>query len=131
MRKEDIGKLILRVATGGLMLFHGVHKMAHGIEFIAERLRAHHLPGWIAYGVFLGEILAPILLILGWMTRPAAFLMAFTMFMSIYLVFGWSGFNLDQIGVFRVELNLFFLLAALSICFLGAGRYAVGKGGWD
>ena len=76
---EDAGKLLLRLAVGGLMLFHGLHKLIDGVDGISGMLVAKGLPGFIAYGVLVGEVVAPCLLILGVLTRPAALVLAFTM----------------------------------------------------
>ena len=48
---EDFGRLLLRLTVGGLMLFHGLHKLIGGIDGIAGMLVAKGLPGFIAYGV--------------------------------------------------------------------------------
>lgn len=77
--RPDAGKLALRLTFGGLMLFHGVAKIQHGVGWIAGALQEQGLPAFIAYGVFVGEILAPILIILGLFTRPAALVYAFTL----------------------------------------------------
>lgn len=37
---EDFGKLLLRFAVGGLMLFHGLHKLFAGIDGISGMLIA-------------------------------------------------------------------------------------------
>ena len=76
---DDVGKLLLRLAVGGLMLFHGIHKLIDGVDGISGMLAAQGLPGFIAYGVLVGEVVAPCLLILGVLTRPAALVLAFTM----------------------------------------------------
>jgi putative oxidoreductase len=34
MDSQSIGKLILRIMVGGLLLFHGADKVLHGIGFI-------------------------------------------------------------------------------------------------
>ena len=52
---DDLGKLLLRLAVGGLMLFHGLHKLFGGVGFISGMLVEKGLPGFIAYGVFVGE----------------------------------------------------------------------------
>ncbi len=59
---EDAGKLLLRLAVGGLMLFHGLHKLLDGVDGISGMLAAKGLPGFIAYGVLVGEVVAPCLL---------------------------------------------------------------------
>ena len=51
---EDFGKLLLRLAVGGLMLFHGLHKLIGGVDGISAMLVAKGLPGFIAYGVLVG-----------------------------------------------------------------------------
>lgn len=56
---EDAGKLLLRLAVGGLMLFHGLHKLIDGVDGISGMLVAKGLPGFIAYGVLVGEVVAP------------------------------------------------------------------------
>ncbi len=51
---DDAGKLLLRLAVGGLMLFHGLHKLLDGVGGISGMLVAKGLPGFIAYGVLVG-----------------------------------------------------------------------------
>jgi|SRR5436190_5587728 len=125
----DAGKLILRLTVAILLLFHGVSKLRHGVGFIISLVQAHHLPAFIAYGVFIGEVVAPILLILGFLTRPAALIAAFNLTMAIYLAIGTKLFVLDrQTGAPGGELALIYIGAALSIALLGSGRFAVSKG---
>lgn len=57
---EDAGKLLLRLAVGGLMLFHGLHKLLDGVDGISGMLVAKGLPGFIAYGVLGGKWLPPV-----------------------------------------------------------------------
>ena len=47
--QEDLGKLILRLAVGGLLLFHGISKVIHGVAWMHGPLGALHLPSFIAY----------------------------------------------------------------------------------
>ena len=130
---ENLGKLILRLSIGGLMLFHGIHKLTHGFDMIGEMLVKNHLPRELMWGVPAGEVLAPLLLIIGWKARPAAALIVFTMAMSIYLVFRDSLLKLDQYGALTYEMNLLYLFGALAVMFLGAGQYSIsgGKGKLD
>ena len=95
-RMTDTGKLLLRLTIGILMLFHGVNKLRHGIGFIDGALQAHHLPTWIGYGVYIGEVVAPILLIIGLLTRPAALVVAFDMVSAWYLVLAANAFTLAK-----------------------------------
>ena len=65
----DLGKLVLRVALGALILLHGIAKLRGGIDFVTHSVTAAGLPAWLAYGVYLGEVLAPLLVIAGWNAR--------------------------------------------------------------
>ena len=56
--QQDIGKLVLRIALGLLILLHGIFKLRHGIGGIEGMVAAHGLPGFVAYGVLVGEVLA-------------------------------------------------------------------------
>ena len=122
---QSVGKLILRLNVGGLLLFHGIYKIMHGIGFIENMLLAHHLPKYIAFGVYIGEVLAPLFLILGWRSRWWAGIVVLNMTAAIYLVYSKSLLSLGSHGAWAIELPMIFLLGALSIVFLGSGRYAV------
>jgi putative oxidoreductase len=131
---HDAGKLLLRLTIGILMLFHGVNKLRHGIGFIDNTLQAHHWPTWISYGVFVGEVVAPISLIIGFLTRPAALVVAFDMVVAWFLVVGNNAFTLQkQTGAVGGEVLFLYLFGSLAIAMLGSGRFAVsrGKGRWD
>ena len=131
---NDAGKLILRLAVGGLMAFHGLSKLRHGVAWMAGPLSAHHLPSFLAYGVYVAEVVAPILLIIGLFTRLAGTVIAFEMVVAIYLVLGAGAFTLDkQTGALKSELQFLYMLGGLAIALMGSGRYAMskGKGRWD
>ncbi|CAA6808561.1 MAG: DoxX family protein [uncultured Sulfurovum sp.] len=122
---DDLGKLILRLMVGGLMLFHGIAKLQHGIGFIEETLVTAGLPAQIAYGVYIGEVLAPILIILGIQVRLSALTVVFTMVGAIYLVHMEDILSLTKQGAWGIEVQMFFLMGALSLLFMGAGKYIV------
>ena len=126
---NDIGKLILRLVVGILLLFHGTAKLRHGIEFIVKTVQTHNLPEWFAYGVYAGEVLAPILLILGILTRPAAVLVVIDMVVAIALLVRGQAIQITpQTGALGGELPFLYLFGALAIAFLGSGRIAISRG---
>ena len=128
---DDLGKLLLRLAVGGLMLFHGLHKLFAGIDGISGMLIAKGFPGFIAYGVLLGEVVAPCLIILGILTRPAALGLAFTMVVAWLMVGMGETWTLDKTGAWAIESLVYFFIGALAVAFLGAGRYSVaGNSAW-
>ncbi len=52
LENADLGKLIIRLTLGGLMLFHGIAKLLNGVGFIEGELASHGLPTFLAYGVY-------------------------------------------------------------------------------
>ncbi|RXJ22079.1 DoxX family protein [Lelliottia nimipressuralis] len=124
---EDFGKLLLRLAVGGLMLFHGLHKLFGGVGFISGMLVEKGLPGFIAYGVLIGEVVAPVLIVLGILTRPAALVLAFTMIVAWLMVGTGKTFALDAVGAWAIESLVYFFIGALAVAFMGAGRYSLAR----
>lgn len=82
----DAGKLVLRLTLGLMMLFHGWDKIIGGVDGIAGLFQNSGFPGFLAYLVFVGEILAPLFLIAGAYTRVAAVLIAGNMVIAVLLV---------------------------------------------
>lgn len=119
----DLGKLIVRLTLGGLLLFHGIAKLLNGIGFIEGQLASHGLPTVLAYGVYIGEVIAPVMVILGYQTRIGALIIVFNMIVAIALVHGHQLLTLSGNGGWALELQGFFLFTALALIFLGPGRY--------
>lgn len=132
-RLEDVGKLLLRVTVGGLMLFHGVHKVLHGVGPIVTMVTARGLPTFVAYGVYLGEVVAPVLIVLGWLTRPAAVILAINMAMAVWLVHLPDLWRIGRTGGWALELQMLYFTGAVVVALLGAGRFSLsrGRGRWD
>jgi len=124
MNDSDLGKFIFRITIAVLMLFHGYAKLKYGLGFIEGVLQAKGLPTFISYFVYVGEILAPILLIIGYKTRFAATSIIITMFCAIYLVFPNDLMTLSKVGALKLELNYFFIFTSLALIFTGAGKYS-------
>ncbi|EPL3991666.1 DoxX family protein [Providencia stuartii] len=124
---DDVGKLLLRITIGGLMLFHGMSKLLTGASGIKAMLAAYGLPEFIAYGTILGEVVAPIFIILGILTRPAALLVAFTMFIAWLMVGLDKTFLLDKTGAWAIESIVYFFVGSIALALMGAGRFSVMK----
>jgi putative oxidoreductase len=124
----DAGLLLLRFGVGVLLLFHGVYKITHGVSWIAGPLGGVGLPPWVAYGVYVGEVVAPALLILGLWTRLAALVIAFDMFMAIFLARRGDIAKINPMGgAWAIEVELLFLVGALTLALAGCGRYGLGR----
>lgn len=125
LTNTDLGKLIIRLTLGGLLLFHGIDKLLNGVGFIETQLANHNLPAFLAWGVVIGEVLAPLMIILGFHTRVGALLIVANMLVAMVLVHGNQLLMLSSNGGLRLELQLFFLMSAAAVFFFGSGRYTL------
>jgi putative oxidoreductase len=122
---DDTGKLLLRLGFGVLFLLHGVHKMMNGISGIEAMVVQAGLPEAVAYGVYVGEVLAPLLIILGWHARIGGLLTAVTMVFAIHLAHAHQLLDMTAHGGWQLELQGMFLLAGLVIALIGPGRISL------
>lgn len=132
-QREDQGKLLLRVILALMLLFHGVSKMIGGVGFIGGMLEKAGLPGAFGYLVYVGEVIAPLMILFGVYTRLAALVVAINMVVALLLVHTGEFFSLNQTGGWALELQGMYLGGALAVALLGAGRYSVGgaAGRWN
>jgi len=130
---EDAGKLLLRLAVGLLILFHGVAKVTGGIDGITGMLAKSGVPAGVGYLVYVGEVVAPLFVILGAWTRPAALVIAINMLVAVALVHLNDLFSISKTGGYALELQALFLLSTIAIALLGAGRYSLAgaRGRWN
>ncbi|MBZ5877119.1 MULTISPECIES: DoxX family protein [Chromohalobacter] len=127
LHHDDLGKLLLRLAVGGLILLHGIDKLLNpaSITDIGNMLAAMGVPVFLAYGVLIGEIVAPLMVILGWQARIGGLLMAGNMLVAFVLVHHDEWLALNAQGGWALELQGLFLIGALAIAFMGSGRLAM------
>ena len=126
--KENIAKLLLRLTCGGLLLFHGSHKLFVEIQHVKDIVVAAGLPEIFAYGNIIGEFVAPILIIIGYQTRIAALIVAFNMLLSVLLAHTDIMLQRNNFGGWMIETNVLYLMTAVVIFFAGPGKYSVSKG---
>jgi putative oxidoreductase len=90
---------------------------------------AHGLPDYLAFGVYAGEVLAPVLIILGLFTRIGGVLVVINMLVAIALMHAGMLIGLNNQGGYALELQAFYLFGGLAVALLGAGRIAIGREG--
>ena len=129
MMTEDGGKLLLRLMVGGLLILHGFHKLVHGPGEVSGMLAAHGVPGFLGYGVYLGEVLGPALILLGVCARIGGLLVLGNMVVAVLVTRGLHLFGLNEFGGLGIELEVFFGLGGLCVAMLGAGAYSAGGSG--
>lgn len=123
---QDAGKLLLRLTIGVLVLLHGIAKLRNGVDPIAGMLASHGLPGWLAYLAYVGEVVAPVLVIVGLYTQPAALLISVNMVVAVLLAHRNDIAALNKTGGWAIELQAAYLFGALSVALIGAGRLSLG-----
>lgn len=128
--QEAVAKLILRLTVGILMLLHGADKIINPgtLEFIGQNLSDIGLSPLIAYAVYLGEVLAPLMIIFGYYARVGALLVVINMVFAILLIHSGQLLQLTSHGGWQLELQGLYLFGALAIMLLGSGRYAIRQG---
>ena len=129
-KNDDRGKLFLRIAVAGIILFHGWFKLTHGVGWIQGMLGGM---GFLAYGTYLAEVVAPLFILVGFRTRLAALAIVIDMLVAILLVLRTSLFTVKEMGGgWAIEIEAMMLLCALALFYTGAGKYAISStGNWD
>ncbi|WP_150452536.1 DoxX family protein [Arenibacter lacus] len=132
MKNTDLGIFILRLSLGVLMLLHGIAKLIYGIDPLIGMMDQFGIPGFFAYGVYVGEVIAPIMLIVGYRTKIAALLYVATMLVAIFLAHPADILALTQSGGWAIELQALYLFGPLALFFTGGGKMALSKASkWD
>lgn len=125
---DDAGKLILRLTLGILMLLHGIAKISGGVDGLEKMVAGAGLPSVLAYGVYVGEVLAPLLVIFGFYARFGAAIIVVNMLFAIFLAHRTDLFLLTRSGGWALELQGFFLFTALALVFMRPGRFGINRG---
>jgi putative oxidoreductase len=124
---ESTGKLILRVTLGLLILLHGISKLKNGIGWLDGMLVNAGLPIFFKYGVYVGEVLAPLAVIAGWYSRIGAWLIAVNMLFALGLAHGAELLAFNEQGALKLEAQYMFFFSAIALALIGPGRYAVNQ----
>jgi len=124
---EDGGKLVLRLTLGILILLHGLSKITGGVSGISGMLQGAGLPAALAYGVYVGEVAAPLLVIIGFYARIGALVIVVNMLFAIGLAHSGDLFSFGRSGGWAIELQGMFLSTALAVALIGPGKYAVNR----
>jgi putative oxidoreductase len=119
-RTGDLGLLILRLFAGlSLALAHGITKLPPSPQFMSgvEKLG---FPGQAAWLSAFAEFVGGLALAAGFLTRPAALLIAINLSVAGFLQHAADPYQ-------RKELPFLFLSVALMFLFVGAGRFSVDR----
>ncbi len=126
VNRFEIGTLVLRVVLGLTFFVHGLVKFQGGIENIVGWFQSIGLPGFLAYGVGLVELIGGIMLVLGLYSRVVSGLLAIIMvgaILKVKLAVGFLG-NGQMAGY---ELDLALMAMAIFIAINGSKAFALDR----
>jgi putative oxidoreductase len=117
--QKDFGLLLLRLASGAMMLSHGWPKLSQ----FAERAETFRDPIGLGSELSLSlaifaEVFCALLVMAGLATRLALLPLMFTMFVAVFIVHAedpWA----------RQELGLLYLMVYAALFFTGPGKYSL------
>jgi putative oxidoreductase len=92
---------------------------------------AHGFPEAAAYGVYLGEVAGPVMVLLGLFARVGGALIAINMLVAVFLVGMARATTFNAMGGYALELEAFYFWCAVAVMFLGAGRFSIAGGRWN
>ena len=128
MKNFDLGILFARLGLGVCLFMHSFAKILHGIGDVKSILTKAGLPEVMAYGSYVGEVIAPIMIILGIFSRIGALLVIGTSLTIIYAYHGLGNLlELTNVGGFKAEILYLYIALSLCIIFNGSGKYAIRK----
>jgi len=136
INKFENGTLLLRVVLGLTFFVHGLVKFQGGIENTVGWFSSIGLPGFLAYGVAVIELIGGLMLVLGLFSRVVSGLLALIMVGAIVKVKLAAGFLGNGQGA-GFELDLAFLAMAVVIAISGSKSFALdqvifkGKETWN
>lgn len=119
--KSDIGLAVLRVLPSAFLLSHGIpklQKLLNGDFEFADPIGIGSTPS--LFLTVIGEVICPILVIIGYKARWATFPIVILMAVAAFIVHGSDPFG-------RKELALLYLVCFVVIMLLGPGRYSIDK----
>lgn len=128
--RPDLAGLVARLGLGIFILPHGLQKAfgwfgGHGIEGTVAFMGAQlHIPAALAFLAIAAEFLGGLGLLLGFLTRIAAFGVTVTLFVAAIMVHGKIGFFSGQAGT-GWEMHLLGVVLGLVLMIRGGGLASV------
>ncbi|NJK41373.1 MAG: DoxX family protein [Acaryochloridaceae cyanobacterium SU_2_1] len=119
----QVALTLMRVIVSGLMIHNGLDKLANVAGFatnVVDKGMGLPFPVFLTYCSAYAEILGSILLILGLLSRPAAFSLVFTMIMAIYF-----HLKVDGLKIPAFETASLYAVSFLFFLVNGGGQYSL------
>ncbi|MGA2370165.1 MAG: DoxX family protein [Candidatus Korobacteraceae bacterium] len=120
-RLQPLGLLFLRLALGAIMIVHGWQKIADHMHGIMGMLPHLGIPAWMGYLVVAAEFGGGILIVMGFLTRFAAFAFLIDMLVAILKVHLRNGMT----GQGGFEFPMACAAIAFALIFFGSGPIGI------
>ena len=120
-RLQPLGLVVLRLCLGAIMIAHGWQKIADHLHGFMGILGHLGIPAWMAYLVVAAEFGGGILVVVGFLTRFAAFAILIDMLVAIFKVHLHNG--LTHQGGF--EFPMACATIAFALIFFGPGPISI------
>jgi putative oxidoreductase len=104
-----------------------VAKIRYGIGPIEGMLMSKGIPAVLAWPVYLGEVVGPLMLIAGYFARIGAALIVVNMIVAILVAHSGDLLSLTQFGGWQLELQGMYLFTALALALMGPGRFSINR----
>src|SRR5579864_9793024 len=116
-RLQPLALFVMRLALGAIMVSHGYHKVFGGLHHHAQFVASLGLPAWLGYVSAFAEFLGGILVLSGFFTRVAAFVLLVDLIVAIWKVHWHNGLTGDH----GYEFPLAVATLAFALIFFSAG----------
>lgn len=120
-RMQPLGLLALRLTLGIIMIGHGWHKVNGHLHEFAGNVSGMGLPAWLGYVSAFTEFCGGILIVLGLLSRCAAFAVLIDLSVAIVKVHWKHGL----MGNGGYEFPLALWTIAFALIFLGGGAISL------
>lgn len=124
-QNDDLGKLLLRVAVAIIMIFYGIFRFKNNLGIFHEVIISMGLPSFFEYTTYLRDFFVPIMLLTGIRVRLASLFVIVTMSFAVFKHNYSEPIVLNDVNLISIDLQVFYIVAAMAILFLGAGKYAI------
>jgi len=119
-RLQPLALAVMRLALGVIMVVHGYHKVFGGLHHHAQFVASLGLPAWLGYVSAFAEFFGGILVLTGFFTRAAAFVLLVNLVVAIWKVHWHNGLTGDH----GYEFPLAAAALAFALIFFGGGAIA-------
>lgn len=124
-QNDDLGKFLLRIAVAIIMIFYGIFRFKNNLGVFHELIVSLGMPSFFEYTTYLRDFFVPLMLITGVRVRLASLFVIVTMSFAVFSQNYSETIVLNEVNLISIDLQVFYIIVALAILFLGAGKYAI------